>query len=78
MTVPLIVLAFFAAVAGFINLPFSGSTKWLENWLEPVTGQYGAHVDYSNGTFFTLLAISTVVAFGGMGVAYATYCRHRI
>ena len=78
MTVPLVVLAFFAAVAGFINLPFSHSTKWLENWLEPVTGAYGAHVDYGNSTIVVLLTISTVVALFGIGVAYVVYCRHRI
>ena len=42
MTVPLVVLAVLAAIAGFLNLPFTDSTKFLENWLEPVTGRYGA------------------------------------
>jgi NADH-quinone oxidoreductase subunit L len=78
MTLPLVVLAVLAAVAGFINLPFSDSTKYLENWLEPVTGRYGAHVDYSNGTIVALLALSTVVALVGIGVAYAVYRRKRL
>jgi NADH-quinone oxidoreductase subunit L len=78
MTAPLVVLAVLAAIAGFINLPFSGATHWLENWLEPVTGAYGAQVDYSNGTLVVLLMVSTVVAILGIGVAYVVYCRHRV
>ena len=75
MTVPLVVLAVFAAIAGFINLPFADSTKYLENWLEPVTGRYGAEVDYSNGTIILLLTISTIVALTGIGIAYLVYRR---
>ncbi len=48
MTFPLVVLAILATVAGFINLPFSFSTHWLEDWLAPVTGRYGAVLTYSN------------------------------
>jgi len=78
MWVPLVVLAVFAAIAGFINLPFANSTKWLENWLEPVTGRYGAVVDYSNGTIILLLTISTIVALTGIGVAYLVYRRKKL
>jgi NADH-quinone oxidoreductase subunit L len=78
MTLPLVVLAVLAAVAGFINLPFSHSTKYLENWLEPVTGRYGAHIDYSNATIVGLLVISTIVALSGIGVAYLVYRRKRL
>lgn len=35
MTVPLIVLASLAAVAGLLNLPFAKSTHFLKHWLEP-------------------------------------------
>jgi len=78
MTVPLVVLALFAAVAGFLNLPFSHSTKYLENWLEPVTGRYGAEVTYSNPTIVVLLCISTVVALTGIAVAYFVYIKPRL
>jgi NADH-quinone oxidoreductase subunit L len=78
MTAPLVVLAFLAAVAGFLNLPFSGSPHWLEDWLEPVTGRYGAVITYSNATIVALLAVSTVVAVGGIAVAFAVYRRHKI
>jgi NADH-quinone oxidoreductase subunit L len=72
------VLAVFAAIAGFLNLPFSDSTKYLENWLEPVTGRYGAVVDYSNATIVALLTVSTIVALTGIGVAYLVYRRRRL
>jgi len=78
MWVPLVVLAVFAAIAGFINLPFADSTKYLENWLEPVTGRYGAVVDYSNGTIVALLTISTIVALSGIGVAFLVYRRRKL
>jgi NADH-quinone oxidoreductase subunit L len=78
MTVPLVVLAVLAAIAGFINLPFSDSTKYLEDWLEPVTGRYGAVVDYSNATIVALLTVSTIVALTGIGVAYVVYRRRRL
>ena len=78
MTVPLVVLAFFAAVAGFINLPFAHSTHFLENWLEPVTGRYGAEVGYSNATIVALLCVSTVVALTGIAVAYFVYLKPKL
>jgi NADH-quinone oxidoreductase subunit L len=73
MTAPLVVLAALAATAGFLSLPFSGSPRWLETWLEPVTGEFSARVDYSNATILVLLAVSTVVALAGIGVAYVVY-----
>jgi len=78
MTVPLVVLAFFAAVAGFLNLPFAHSTHFLENWLEPVTGRYGAEVGYSNATIVALLCVSTVVALTGIAVAYFVYLKPKL
>ncbi len=78
MTLPLVVLAILAAVAGFINLPFSFTTHWLEDWLSPVTGRYGTVLTYSNAQITGLLAISTVVALGGIGLAYLVFLRHKV
>ena len=47
MTVPLVVLAFFAAIAGVLNLPFTENMQFLDDWLEPVIGQYQAHLEES-------------------------------
>ena len=78
MTFPLVVLAILATIAGFLNLPFSGAEHWLEDWLEPVTGRYGAVLTYSNAQIVGLLAISTVVAVAGIGLAYLVFIKHRI
>ena len=78
MTAPLVVLAVLAALAGFINLPFSGTPHWLENWLEPVTGQFGVELNNSNAYIVGLLLISTIVAVSGIGLGYAVYQRHKI
>ncbi len=78
MTVPLVVLAILAAVAGFINLPFTFTTHFLEDWLSPVTGRYGAVIDYSNAQITVLLIISAIVGLTGIFIAYAIYIRHRV
>ena len=67
MTVPLIVLAFFAAIAGVLNLPFTENMEFLNRWLEPVIGQYQAHLEESTLQLIVELTISTIVAFTGIG-----------
>ena len=78
MTFPLVVLAILATIAGFLNLPFSGAEHWLEDWLAPVTGRYGAVLTYSNAQIIGLLALSTVVALTGIGLAYLVFIKHRV
>src|SRR5690606_27111508 len=69
MTVPLLVLAGLAAVAGFVNLPFSDDTKILEHWLEPVVHDSEAHLTLSGGELWLLAVVATVVALVGIGAA---------
>jgi len=79
MTLPLVVLAFLAAVAGLLNLPFPDSWHFLENWLEPsfaLSDQ--AHLGYSDATIVLLLAVSTVVAVGGIALAWLIYEKRRL
>jgi NADH:ubiquinone oxidoreductase subunit 5 (subunit L)/multisubunit Na+/H+ antiporter MnhA subunit len=78
MTVPLVVLAFFAATAGLLNLPIPSSLHFLEKWLDPVFGVNGAELEYSNGEIIFLLAISTVVAIAGVLAAAAIWLQHRV
>jgi NADH-quinone oxidoreductase subunit L len=87
MTLPLIVLAVLAALAGFLGLPhvdFLHLPNILERWLSPslITGAGGAGggeaVDLGHagsGTIVVLMAVATVVAFIGMGLALALYSR---
>jgi NADH-quinone oxidoreductase subunit L len=77
MTVPLVVLAFFAAIAGVLNLPFTEDMEFLNRWLEPVIGQYQAHLESSTLQTIIELAISTVVAVSGIAIAYAVYVKHK-
>jgi len=77
MTVPLIVLAFFAAIAGVLNLPFSENMEFLNRWLEPVIGQYQTHLDESTLQLIVELTVSTIFAFTGIGLAYVVYVKRK-
>jgi NADH-quinone oxidoreductase subunit L len=76
MLLPIGVLAFLAAVAGVLDLPFKG-VEFLSDWLEPVF--HG--VDMPEPSSFvqgTTLEIAAVVfALCGIGIAFALY-RHGI
>src|SRR5699024_4803939 len=49
MTLPLIVLAPFAFVAGWMNAPFWSETQFLGSWLDPVVGANELHSTVSSG-----------------------------
>ena len=75
MTVPLVVLAGLAAVAGVIQLPFSSDLKFLEEWLKPVLGENEAHIEVATGTKVGLAMVAVLAGLVGIGVAYAIYLR---
>jgi NADH-quinone oxidoreductase subunit L len=73
MSVPLLVLAVGAVLAGLLDLPFR-SLEYLNHWLEPVFA--GVHVP--EGSFSTSFALSTtafVLAVVGILVAISMYRR---
>ena len=78
MTVPLVVLAGAAVVAGAINLPFSSDLHFLGTWLEPSLFGNEAHLGIGSGLQWLLALIA--VAGGVLGIvgASATYLRHRL
>ncbi len=78
MTVPLVVLAIGAAFAGVLNLPFSSSTEFLTNWLEPVIGANETVFDLSTAKLVAELTVSTIVALLGISIAYFVYLRHKV
>ena len=78
MTIPLIVLAFLAAVLGVLNLPFTENLEFLNRWLEPVTLHNQAHLGLSGGQLSIELLISTVVAIGSIVAAYFTFIRPKL
>ncbi len=77
MWVPLVALAGLATVAGALNLPFSGDTKLLERWLEPVLFGNEVHIEAGTGTKWILALIAVAGALVAIVAAAAVYLRKR-
>lgn len=76
MTIPLMILAFFSIVAGWVGLPvvFGKNLDKFGQFLEPVIHQsHEAHL--SLGTEWALIFISIVVAFAGIIIAAIFYLK---
>ncbi len=75
MKTPLVVLAFFATIAGFWNLPHLlekvAPTLLFDHYLAPVVGE--AHLHLSAGTEVGLITGSVAVALGGIVVGALLY-----
>lgn len=76
MLTPLVVLAGLAAVAGFMNLPFSSQFKRLEHWLEPVI-VYEHHLP-SAPVLWGLASGAVTTAVVGIFLGYTVYSRRKI
>ena len=77
MTVPLIILAFFSIIAGYIGLPVVIGKKlnFFQDFLEPVV--HKAHeAQLSIPSEWLLILISVVVALTGIFIAYIFYIRN--
>ncbi len=77
MTLPLVVLSFFAAVAGIINLPFTKDLHFLERWLEPSLFGHEATVTVSGTTKIMLAVIAGLCAIVAIVAAFRVYLRGR-
>ena len=77
MTLPLMILAPFALVAGFINSPFVDRGKFLEHWLDPVVKFGEAHATAGTGVKIGLAAVATVVGLLGIAIAFVVYLKNR-
>jgi NADH-quinone oxidoreductase subunit L len=87
ITIPLIVLALLAAVAGFLGIPevMAPKAHWMEHFLAPVfAGSGGAGTtgtvkeaapELSAGTEWMLMGISVVLALIGSGYAWSRFSR---
>ena len=69
MTLPLVVLAVGAIVAGVMNLPFSSDLHFLGKWLEPSLYHNEAHLSSGAGAKWALAAMAVIG--GGVGIAAA-------
>lgn len=75
MTTPLIVLAILAVVGGLISLPFGAS--WLNSFLEPVLPGIAVAEHMPVWQQCAMMAVSTLIAFIGLGIAYNKYMRKK-
>src|SRR5881296_4263364 len=80
MTVPLIVLAIGAVVAGYVGFPaWLGGTNAFEKFLDPVFEPlpipHGPEAEYSHLAEAGMAAASVAIALIGFGLAYSKYCR---
>lgn len=75
MRIPLYLLAFCAALGGFVNLPFHPHFTFLETWLAPLFGTGVVHLHYSAGGQWGFAVADAVFAFLGVGVAALLWSR---
>ncbi|MGC2192742.1 MAG: NADH-quinone oxidoreductase subunit L [Candidatus Dormiibacterota bacterium] len=75
MLVPVLVLAFLAAVVGFLNIDFFGfhPITVFSSFLQPVLGSPAARA--SDGVQALALVIGTALSLGGLALAWAVYGR---
>lgn len=73
MTLPLVVLSFFAAAGGAINLPFVHELHFLGNWLEPSLFANESHVTASASTKWILAVVAVLGGLFAIASAFAVY-----
>jgi NADH-quinone oxidoreductase subunit L len=78
MTVPLIALAGLSLAGGALNLPFSHSTKFLEQWLEPVVDNVERHVDVAGTLQFGLAAVTALLCLVSIVFARRVYLERKV
>lgn len=74
MTIPLVILAVFAAFAGALNLPLS-HFNFLETWLSPVFGGKGTGGALASSVKLALGVVDAVFALIGVGAAVRLWRR---
>ena len=78
MTLPLVVLAAAAVIAGVLNLPFSADLHFLGEWLKPSLFGNEAHLSITGVGQLGLALVAVVGAAAGIAAAVAVYLRHRL
>ena len=77
ITIPLIVLAILAAVAGFLGIPevMMPNAHWLGHYLAPVLGEGASGPEVAHGTEWGLMGVSVLLAFIGSIWAWVRFSR---
>ncbi len=73
MKFPLVVLAFAATFAGFLNLPFHPDFVFLEKWLNPVVGASLLSHNFSVGADWAFALADAAIAVTGASVAWTLW-----
>jgi NADH-quinone oxidoreductase subunit L len=78
MSIPLIILAFFSVVSGFVGIPESfGVSNLIHHWLEPVFEDANAKIileeSHSTTAEFLLMTVSVLISIGGILLARYLY-----
>ncbi len=68
MSIPMLILAVLAVIGGYIGLP---RLSLVEGYLEPVL--HAEHAAEAGATEWVLLAVSALIALGGIALAYYLY-----
>jgi len=76
MVVPMAVLSVFAVFIGLLNLPFTDSSKRLEQWLEPVLKEREVHIELPGGEQVLLGLVALVLGAGGIFLARRVDLKH--
>jgi len=76
MTLPLVILAGAAMVAGVMNLPFTSDLHFLDHWLEP-TLVHPAHLTSSASVKWMLAIVAVAGGLVGIAAAVAVYLQGR-
>ncbi|HMS48020.1 NADH-quinone oxidoreductase subunit L [Candidatus Neomicrothrix sp.] len=71
MWIPLVALAGLALIGGLLSTPFSTSTRFLEQWIEPVLAH--PHEAPGASTLITLAVIAVITALLGIAAGYGVY-----
>ncbi len=82
MTVPLIILAVLSVVGGFVGIPAAlGGSNHIEHWLEPIFDAAQQKLPsagyHSHTTEYLLMAVSVMIALGGIFLARRWYLEHQ-
>ena len=72
ITIPLIILALLSFFGGIISLP---GHSWLNHYLAPLFSQSGHAAHILGTTEYMLMAIATIGAIIGIGIAYKKYLK---
>ena len=75
MTIPLIILAFFSVVAGYVGFPeiINPEWNWIAHWIEGTTHAPTTFFHLSLATEWGLIGLSVLAVAVGLGLGYFVY-----